>query len=350
MSKPLISVVLPIYNMEKYLGRCINSILNQSYKNIEIILVNDGSTDNTSSICKEYAQNNENIIAINQENGGPSKARNTGIDSANGEWIMFVDPDDYLSPNIIEELFSNLEKDTDIICCSCIVDIGNRKLESNFYNHNIVASNYKEKNEFFKQLLDYTYSQKKNIYTAIGVPWGKLYRKSFLLNYNIRFDKRLRRMQDNIFNMYAFYYAKEIKYINKSLYFYNFEHMSNSIKVYKYKDIEIEYNKALCRKETMKKLNMFEENKELIPFYINELAMFFTRIVKLSVLCNDLFINKNERKKIIEHYKNDTVFEELFKNINLINGKKNKLVVKLIKNRHYNVLFLLFKLNKVLKG
>ena len=101
----LISVVLPIYNVEKYLRRCLDSVVNQTYKNLEILLINDGSTDNCLKICEEYAKSDNRVQVINKNNAGLGMARNTGIDYAKGEYICFFDSDDYIELNTIEKLY-----------------------------------------------------------------------------------------------------------------------------------------------------------------------------------------------------------------------------------------------------
>lgn len=103
-----ISIIVPIYNVEKYLKRCIDSIINQSYTNIEIILVNDGSTDNSLNICQLYTQQDSRIIILNKENGGLSSARNMGLDYATGEYIMFVDSDDWIRKDAVELLLNDI--------------------------------------------------------------------------------------------------------------------------------------------------------------------------------------------------------------------------------------------------
>ena len=112
----LISVIVPVYNTEKYLEKCVMSILNQTYKNLEIILIDDGSTDNSPQICDSLAEKDNRITVIHQPNGGVSSARNTGLDNTHGDYIMFVDSDDYIAPNMIEFLSENIG-DTDIAMC-----------------------------------------------------------------------------------------------------------------------------------------------------------------------------------------------------------------------------------------
>ena len=108
--KPLISVIVPIYNVEQYLRKCVDSIISQTYRNLEIILIDDGSPDACGKICDEYALEDERIIVIHKKNGGLSDARNTGINICKGEYISFVDSDDFVSPFFIEIMYSGLEK------------------------------------------------------------------------------------------------------------------------------------------------------------------------------------------------------------------------------------------------
>lgn len=110
VSNPLISVVVPVYNVEQYLRRCVDSILSQTYKNIEVILVDDGSTDNSGKICDKYAKNDKRIKVQHKDNGGLSSARNAGIKTMNGEYVSFVDSDDWIEPNYLEVLHENLKK------------------------------------------------------------------------------------------------------------------------------------------------------------------------------------------------------------------------------------------------
>lgn len=114
--RPLVSIIIPVYNVEEYLRECIDSILNQSYYNLEIIMVDDGSTDDSGNICDAYAKKDSRIHVVHQENGGPSKARNSGLFIKNGQYVMFVDGDDFIYPDCIECLVNCIEEtDADIV-------------------------------------------------------------------------------------------------------------------------------------------------------------------------------------------------------------------------------------------
>ena len=114
----LVSIVIPVYNVEKYIEKCLLSVINQTYKNLEIIIVNDGTKDNSLKICEKIKQMDERVKIINQKNGGLSCARNTGIDNANGEYICFVDSDDFLENDFVEVLL-NFAKEKNVDICAC---------------------------------------------------------------------------------------------------------------------------------------------------------------------------------------------------------------------------------------
>lgn len=127
----MVSIIVPIYNSEKYLSKCIESILNQTYKDIELILVDDGSRDKSLDICNEYAKRDARVLVIHQENRGVSSARNKGLDIAKGRYIGFVDSDDYIAPDMIRYLVSILEEGNDFASCGWIYETERGEMEQN---------------------------------------------------------------------------------------------------------------------------------------------------------------------------------------------------------------------------
>lgn len=124
----LLSIIVPVYNVKPYLKDCVESIINQTYKNLQILLVDDGSTDGSQDICDEYARKDSRIVVIHKENGGLSTARNEGMDRAEGEYIAFVDSDDWLEPNMYDAMITQLEKyDADLVACSFFECKGDEK-------------------------------------------------------------------------------------------------------------------------------------------------------------------------------------------------------------------------------
>ena len=137
MDNELISIVIPIYNVEKYIEKCLDSVIKQTYKNIEIILVDDGSPDNCGKICDSYANNDKRIQVIHKENGGLSDARNVGIERANGKYITFVDSDDYIELDYIEYLYTLIKKyNTKISFCKVNVVFNENNTDNKLENNN----------------------------------------------------------------------------------------------------------------------------------------------------------------------------------------------------------------------
>lgn len=167
-TNPLISVIVPIYKVEEYLRECIDSILNQTYQNLEIILVNDGSPDSCGQICEEYAKQDDRIVVIHKENGGLSDARNAGLDICKGEYISFVDSDDRIHPQFIEILYQNLVENKAEIS---IVSLLKFNKNSDIYICNNSKLTEFSKNQIFDNLYDNSYCPN------LVVAWNKLYKK-----------------------------------------------------------------------------------------------------------------------------------------------------------------------------
>ena len=170
---PLISVIVPIYNVEAYLPRCLDSIVNQTYQNLEIILVDDGSPDNCGAICDEYASRDSRIRVIRKENGGVSSARNAGLDVMQGEYLTFVDPDDWLSLDAVQVLYDRLVEDGSDMA------IG---------RHTDVYADGRENDGFCRWMTDCIFTPNE-IFAALGdrqrfavTSWSKLYRRELFLD------------------------------------------------------------------------------------------------------------------------------------------------------------------------
>ncbi len=165
---PLISIIVTIYNVEQYLAACIEAILQQTYTNLEIILINDGSPDNCGKICDEYRQRDDRIVVVHQENGGVSKARNVGLRTFKGEYMAFVDADDLVHSHYVETLYNNLGK-SDFVYCNFDVFTENNQLNLNA-TVEIKRREILSKSDGFDKLLNLSD-------ILIVVPWNKLYKR-----------------------------------------------------------------------------------------------------------------------------------------------------------------------------
>lgn len=213
MEKELISVIVPVYNAEKYLQKCLDSILEQTYKNLEIIIINDGSTDNSGQICQEYEKQDDRIVYIEKENSGVSDTRNAGMDRMTGPYVTFVDSDDWLEPNYVKFLYEKLiEHQADIV-------VGNytsfNESNSVFYFH--TSADYYEKVYDNKSVIPCLYDAKELLKSALIVPWGKIYKKEIIANFRFPID---RIGEDALFNLKALLGSKKVVYVNKSAYIY----------------------------------------------------------------------------------------------------------------------------------
>ena len=182
-NNPKVSIIIPAYNCEKYIENSINSLLNQTYENIEVIVVNDGSTDNTQKVSENFGNS---IKLINKENGGVSSARNRGIEEASGELIAFLDSDDEYLPIAIENMVKEFEDDTQLLTCSF------NKIW--IKTHSEIKKNVKiSKSEFLEKLYDY--------YLNFNFVWGNLYIAEIIKNNGVKFNEGLKFDEDYAFNL-----------------------------------------------------------------------------------------------------------------------------------------------------
>ena len=209
-----ITVIVPVYNVENYLRKCLDSIITQTYKNIEIIVVNDGSTDASGQICQEYAQKDNRIIYIEKENGGLSDARNVGLDKMTGSYVTFIDSDDWIEQDYIETLYKKIvEYQADIA-------VGNyysyNEDEETYYFH-IYGDSYYEKIYDNISIFENLYESQEMKSFALISAWGKLY-KAKLFDY-LRFEKG-KLGEDGYFNQKMYLSVNKVVYLNKGLYAY----------------------------------------------------------------------------------------------------------------------------------
>lgn len=211
--QPLISIIIPVYKIEKFIDKCIKSIISQTYRNLEIILVDDGSPDNCPSICDEYAKIDNRIKVIHKSNGGLSDARNAGIDICKGDYIGFVDSDDYISENMYEHLLEHCIKyNADMSICG-IYAINEDYSNPSIYNPMIYKETTLSNIEALRHLF-LTFD------VNFEVAWNKLYKRHLFFNKdNIRYPYG--KLHEDTYTTYKLlYYANNIAVFNEPLYYY----------------------------------------------------------------------------------------------------------------------------------
>lgn len=225
----LVSIVVTVYKSENYIEKCIKSVVDQSYSNIEIILVLDGVFDQSDIICKKYADLDERIVVIEKSNEGVSIARNIGIEVAHGERIAFVDADDWLEKDYIEKLVSSSVADVDIVICDYYAEYLLSTVKEKFFSTGDCTFSAMDREVLIKNCMLPLGIGNTGGCTNVGVPWAKLYRLDFIKKNNLRFKPGLSRMQDMVFNMYAFSHATSIIYISTPLYHYLKNDISSTV-------------------------------------------------------------------------------------------------------------------------
>jgi len=309
MKNKLISIVLPIYNVEKYLIDCIESVINQSYRNIEIILVDDGSSDRSGAICDEYKDKDSRIKVIHKENGGLSDARNSGLKISTGEYITFIDSDDCIGLNYIDILVKMIEKyDAEIAICN--------------YNHVEESFSFNHEKSTDNTSMIYEYNNIeciKNMYLANKqglefLAWGKLYSKKLFTENGIIYPKG--KIHEDTFTTYkVIYNAKKIVFNDTKLYFYrkrNGSIMNSQFSI-----------KFLNKLEAIEETCEFFENKseiDLLQLAFNDymkIAMKLYHKLEISYIEKD---KKNLKKQLIK--KTKTIYAYYIKKIKYPMKKK----------------------------
>ncbi len=306
----LVSVVMPVYNAEKFLRTSIESVINQSYKKIEIILVDDGSTDESGKICEEYVKRDRRVKVIYKKNSGPAASRNTGIENAKGQFLFFNDADDFLEKNALALLVKNADRDKAEIIIGDFQNIRNGRIERrrdlSFSGNKLLKK---------QDLVNYArlYLKKPNKYLLFAVVWGRLFSSTLIKENNIFFKEELHTFEDVAFNFDCLKHTKTAFFVKKTLYNHNLydDYLSatrsigaNPKKLFGYQQALVSINNFL-----KKNLSDREIKKEIGHAYI------FLTIIQLVRMCGQ--INNDNEKRIFQ------VIEELINDSTLQNNLKH---------------------------
>lgn len=296
----LVSIIVPVYNVEKYIHKCIDSIINQTYTNLEIILVDDGSPDNCGKICDEYAKKDKRIKVIHKENGGVSSARNIGIKLSKGQWISFIDSDDWIENRYFEIMIKQAKKQyVDIVLCTY-----NRVSKNNVEKINII-----KKDKLFNAR-EYLINS-LNPQTGFGFCHMKLIKKECIKD--IRFNSNLVVGEDALFNIQLSNNISKAFFIKETL--YNYRNNSNSA-VKRYDKNYV--NKYLESMKTCKNyITSLYTDKEIMQSYYNY-VVFHVMLIAVNY-CYNLHNPVNNKKKLLKEICNNEVFKEAIRKSNYKN-------------------------------
>lgn len=222
MGNPLVSIIIPVYNAQKHIGRCLESVRRQTYKNLQIILINDGSSDVSLPVCQMYARIDPRILLVDKANSGVSATRNLGLSLATGEYLQFVDSDDYLAPWATALLVQKArENDADMVISHYYrvepgqVDEKTGKQEKDsVVPYGFLPEGFYDKKGFAQNLM------KEPASFYYGVMWNKLYRRQIVARYNIQCSEELEWSEDFLFNLEFIRYAERFYSLASPLYYY----------------------------------------------------------------------------------------------------------------------------------
>lgn len=309
-----ITIGIPVYNEEKYIQKTVESILNQTYSDLEILIVNDGSTDNTFKVLKKLILQDPRIIVITQENKGISKTRNVILENASGDYITFIDADDEVDNDLIENYLKIVrEFSPDIICTNYFeYQFGNK--ESRIIKNNLPYNKILKKNEIIEFFIKPYFQKEIGIISSVCT---KAYSKEFLLKNNLFFEEDLKRGEDYWFNFYAFQKAETVYAIDKAFYHY-YTQPGSIMRTY----FEDQYENIFINRKRLKKVesdfslqvSWEEKNTQAI----NRISEIFLMEIK-----NKGF--KNSYSNIIKQLKNPEI-QNFFRT-----GKVSKVHLKIIR-------------------
>lgn len=240
--KPKISFVLPIFNAEKYLNQCIDSIIRQKSSDWELVLVDDGSSDNSLNICKQYEKTDSRIKVFTQDNSGSATARNNGFINSCGEWVAFLDADDWIEDNYLTAIVPYLLDEYDFVMYS-YNEIDNNKSKDMCMTDKEIILTRREMDLLVKDVID-TERRLYEVYTSRSQFWTKVYRRSFLCEFKIKADDELRMCQDVMYNLNVYSCANKAIFLPQRL--YNYRILEDST-CHRYSDNQVERIMNLTR-------------------------------------------------------------------------------------------------------
>lgn len=326
--KSKVAIIVPIYNSKDTIIRCVDSIKKQSLDDISIILVDDGSTDESYELCKKMSRRDERIMVLHQSNAGVSAARNYGIKNADSEYIMFVDSDDFIEKDICKNLYEFVEKNKcEIGIVNKIFYKDSKKIKNTLYNGNEIIREGMEKDLFSLDLFSYYFDERMNKvqYLSCGVT-AKLFSRKLVEKNNILFFEDCSFGEDVLFNLYAFEYANKIGYLNYDG--YDFIVSLNST-THKFKEKWLSDHEKLIEKID-DFIIKFKKDSRFVD------SSYMMKATRISGLASSYFFHYDNKKNFLKKY-NDykkfvskDIYKDAVKKVNFNMLTQNqKIIIKL---------------------
>lgn len=311
----LVSIVMPVYNVEKYIERCMRSILAQTYRNFELLVIDDGSEDQSLSVARQFED--PRITIFTKENGGLSDARNFGLSRCSGKYIYFIDSDDWAEPNLLEVAVNTLEQNnSDFVIFGYYQDIENE--HSTLYQSRKISS----PSRIITKNIDEMRISPKDL-NLMGYAWNKVYRSSYLNSNNIKFEKGISLVEDILFNCKVYQHSERIHFIKDILYHYMDRPSVSLIKTYHVNSFKlvIQKHEALIRFLDTWGWDSHERNRILADSLMLGLRYTLNSMKRYGTCLNPaqktdevrLMINEPAVRMFVPFYKPDTIKSVLFK-------------------------------------
>lgn len=293
-----ISIIVPVYNSQKYLEACLESLIQQSYENYEVILVNDGSTDNSLDICSHFSDKSEKVIVINQENSGVSCARNKGLEKATGEYVMFVDADDWIDTKMLSQLSKQVrETEANFVMCNFIREYPTKsELVWSGFNSTTILKNQEIEEQLILGFIEKKERETNHVLAPFKAPWGKLFDLDIIKKHHLKFDDQLVIGEDFLFNLQFLKHCEKALIVDDFYYHYLINEESIMMK-YKEECWSNIYSRTLQKIESFLKENGYDNVSS---------QQFAQLVIKYYIICldNELrFENQNTLQKQIQHIK-----------------------------------------------
>lgn len=320
MQNPFFSVIMPVYNVEAHIAKAIQSVLNQTIENFELLIINDGSPDGSLAIAEKYAVSDSRIRIFNKQNGGLSDARNFGIEHAEGRYLYFVDSDDWITKDLLEKLYEKiLLNPSDIFVFGYHLDV------EDIHGITIQTQTIKYRDSQFLRSITKPPKLDTKLLNLLGYAWNKVYSKNFIDKHELRFDKGISLVEDMLFNSRAFQKVSSVIIIEECYYHYINREVTTLIKSYHKDSFKLILKKHQATKAFLKdweysrtKINrILAQNLVLgIQYCINNLLYYKNDLSasEKKKTINEILQHK-ETKKYIDFYQPTTKSDQLYKKL-----------------------------------
>ena len=334
MNNPLVTVVVPVYNVEKYLDRCIDSIVNQTYKNLEIILVDDGSPDNCPKMCDAWAEKDNRIKVIHKQNAGAGIARNSGIEASTGDYVLFVDSDDFIDLKTIEKCVSKIQlTQCDVVMFGRYTVFADGRTKETPV---VTKEYYFSDNQIIDDILPGLFIHER----GIGISsCNKLYNLKIIKDNKIQYkSEREFLSEDAIFHLELFGFVKSVTIIPENFYYY-FQNEQSFSRTYR-RDLHTLNNNFL--KQCVNVCNKYKNNKRLINSVCARYHIY--ALAGMKQIMNSDLSDIEKKENIYKIFKDGTLNETLSSDVLSVEKKTLKIFYYLIRYKMYYLAFLMLKI------